>query len=294
MLLCGGLVPYFNAALPKSVLASPWMSWICYVPLACMAFAPYAVPKIIKRLITWPRIGYVATPGELKLTQLLLLMLFGGALGLCIGSLLILAVQTLEYMGGAGSFESRMVFHHAVIIAVCIPLVIFLWPKVITKPKPFPTAYDASVICQMPLGKQTMKTVKFILIFQFIATPALLGALVFWLACASKSVLHRVELHWPQLMALSIIVVANAALFLMGNAVVLKQYKWKRAFPLLLVLAPFAVAFTLPYAASQSQPMLELFPPPVMLCTGFIWFASGALTLLAFVHHNPLPSAEPA
>ena len=49
------LVPYFNAVVPKSLWASAWTAWIGYLPLICAAFAPYGIPKIVKRFITWPR-----------------------------------------------------------------------------------------------------------------------------------------------------------------------------------------------------------------------------------------------
>ena len=52
--------PYLNAVLPKSVWMSIWTSWIGWLPLFCAALAPLGVPKLIQRLITWPRAGYVA------------------------------------------------------------------------------------------------------------------------------------------------------------------------------------------------------------------------------------------
>src|SRR5215471_7558849 len=58
MLLCAGLVPYFNAAMPTAFWSSPWLAYTAYLPLLCMAFAPFAIPKLIKRFITWPRTGY--------------------------------------------------------------------------------------------------------------------------------------------------------------------------------------------------------------------------------------------
>src|SRR5512143_1605694 len=72
-MLCFGLVPYFNAVVTKATWFSSWTAWVCFLPLLCGAFAPYGVPKLIKRFITWPRTGYVANPNDLKLKQLVML-----------------------------------------------------------------------------------------------------------------------------------------------------------------------------------------------------------------------------
>jgi hypothetical protein len=83
-LLCFGWVPYLNAVLPKSIWASPWTAWISYLPMICLicaGFAPYGIPRMIMRFITWPRTGYVVNPNDVKLIQLVMLMVFGAALG---------------------------------------------------------------------------------------------------------------------------------------------------------------------------------------------------------------------
>src|SRR5690349_19093774 len=61
-LLLFSLGPYCNAVLPTSIWMSRWTSWIGFLPLYSAAFAPFAIPKLVQRLITWPRAGYVANP----------------------------------------------------------------------------------------------------------------------------------------------------------------------------------------------------------------------------------------
>ncbi len=299
MLLCSGLVPYINAALPKAVWASSWISWLAYLPLICMALAPYAVPKLIKKFITWPRTGYVANLNEVKLIQLVMLMVFGLALGFSLTLPFVLISDIRGLLSQAGPHGGvRKVILHGIQLVVCAVLVVYLGRKTIKKRQPLPAAYDAALINQglkqTASGRKQLRVVWSTMVLMFVGIPILLGGLVLGLVYLSKSAIPHTEIHWTQVAALSFMVVSNAALFLMGNAVAIKQHPWKWLALATLVIGPVVVAFTVPYSPARPElvPILELFPPPVTLFIGLVWFLSGGITLISFIVHNPLPSAE--
>jgi hypothetical protein len=298
MVLCSGLVPYFNAALPKSVWTSAWTAWIGYLPLICMGFAPYAVPRMIKRFITWPRTGYVANPNDVTLLQLVMLMIFGLALGFSITLPFRLVADIREFTNQHG--DIRSIILHGIQVFVCAGLSVYLGRKVIKKPRPLPAAYDAALINeglrQTAAGRKGLRLVKFNLLLIFIGFPILVGGFVFWLWYLSESVMRHTEIQWTQMGALSFLVATNAILYLMGNGIAIKQHWWKWLALAIMLIGPIVVASAIPSAAIQPEltPILKLFPPPVMLFLGLVWFLSGATTLLLFIRHNPLPSAETA
>jgi hypothetical protein len=299
-LLCGGLVPYFNALLPKSVWASWWTVWIGYLPLLCLGFAPYGIPKMIKRFVTWPRTGYVANPGDLKLIQLVMLMGFGGALGYCLVTPFILVSEIREAMSRPGVHrELYGIIWHGIKLAVCATLAVYLGRKTISKRRPLPAAYDAALINRglkhTAAGRMTLRTVKFTLLLMFLGIPILAGGVVCGLIYLNKSILRHTELDWPQVGMLSLLVAPNAILFLMANAVAIKQHRWKWLLLASMLIGPVVVAPAIPYPAVKLRLLsgMESFPP-VLLSLGLVWFLSGAATLVSFIRHHPLPPAEAA
>lgn len=300
MLLCAGLVPYFNAAMPKAFWSSPWLAWMSYLPLLCMAFAPFAIPKLIKRSITWPRTGYFANPNELKLKQLLMLMVFGLALGFLVTRPMQLIWDIRELSNPPGPTEphigggARGVILHGIELLICAALVLYLGRKVIRKRQPLPAAYDAAILAQSTLGRKGLRQVKTVLFLLFIGVPLLLGGLVFGVIYLSKAVMSHTEIHWSHLGVLSFFLATNAILYLMGNGVAIKQYRWKWLVLVILLVGPIVAAPAIPYPPIKPElaATLDLFPPGALLFLGVAWFLSGAATLILFIRHNPLLEAE--
>ena len=94
---------------------------------------------------------------------------------------------------------------------------------------------------------------------------------------------------------LSLLVAPNAILYLMANAVAIKQHQWKWLMLAIILIGPVVVAPAIPYPAVKLQLLsgMESFPP-VILSMGLVWFLSGAATLISFIRHNPLPPTEAA
>jgi len=267
-----------------------------------MAFAPYAIPKLVKRFITWPRIGYFASPNEVKLKQLLMLMVFGLVLGFVITRPIQLVWDIRElsnppsqpgpHIGGG----TRGTILHGAELVIGAALTFYLGRKVIRKRPPPPTAYDAPLLKQTAAGRKQLRLVKFTLFAIFLGIPVLLCGLVFGVMYLSKAVMSHSEMHWPQLGALSFLLATNAVLYLMANGVALKQHRWKWLVLVVLLIGPIVVAPLVPNPAVKPElaPILQLFPPSALLFIGLAWFLSGAATLILFIRDNPLPSAETA
>jgi hypothetical protein len=301
-IVCCGLVPYLNAMLPRSVWTSGWTGWIGFLPLACAAFAPYGIPKIIKRFITWPRTGYVVNPNDVTLIQLVMLMGFGLALGLCLTMPFILASEIRDVISHPGAqHDAQAIMLHSGELLVCATLAVYLARKTLRKRRPpLPTAYDSLQIkhrfAQTASGRKVLRGVKLTLLLLFLGTPVLAGALVFGLIYLVKSVTSRAELSLPQIGVVTLFVATNALLYLMCNAVAIKRYRWKWLVLALMVLGPMGMGWIVPWPAVQPQltPVVQLFPPQAMLSIGFAWCLSGIAALILFVRHHPLPAADAA
>lgn len=297
-ILLSGLGPYLNTLLIQSRWFSVWTSWIGFLPLLAGAFAAYAVPKMIKRFITWPRTGYVTTPNEPKLAHLVLLMIFGGALGFAINLTFILTSQihrALNQSGAGGDIHSIVL--NGVKLLVCVAVTIYLGPKVISKPKPVSAAYDAKLITeglkQTASGRRQLRLVKGALLGLFIGLPLLVFGVVFGLMYWSKRATRHAEIHWSQLGMPCFLVATNVALYFMGSGVVLKPNRWKWCVVPAMLLVPVLVAPAIPQPVIPGS-MTTIFNPvlPVMLCLGGVWLLSGAITLALFMRRNPVPSAD--
>jgi hypothetical protein len=310
-LLCFGLSHYFVASLPKSVFVSSWTSWITFLPLACAAFAPYAIPKVIKRHITWPRTGYVANTYDLKLTQLLMLMGFGLALGTCLS----LPFVIISEIGRVDSGPGPRVQLHTIILdgikfLVCAILAVYLGGKLIRKPAPVPSAYDASAITQglrqTAMGRRRLRVVKFASYAFLFGAPLIVCAVAFGLMYLSKGTVGTPEgtllrnnvmgrfaqIRWSQLGMPSFLVGANTMLYFMASGVLLKQNAWKWLMVVTMLVGTVLIAPLIPYHETQPALVPILAPlPPVMLALGFTWLLSGTITLILFVRRNPFPVA---
>jgi hypothetical protein len=297
-LLLFGSVSYLNAVLSESVWTSSWTAWIGYLPLICAGFAPYGVPRMIKRIITWPRTGYVANSNDIKLIQLVMIMVFGAALGfsLVLPFILVSEIRRAISQPGAHS-DLHSIILHSIKLVVCTTLAVYLGRKTIRKRQPLPAAYDAALINQglreTAAGRNRLRVVKFTMLLMFVGIPILVCGVVFGLMYLDKSVMRHMEIQWPQLGILSFLVATNAILYLMGNGIAIKQHRWKWLVLPIMLIGPIVIAPAIPYPAVKPEliPILEPFPP-VMLSLGLVWFLSGAASLMSFIRHNPLPPAE--
>lgn len=300
-MFCLGLVPYINPLLPKSMWASWWTAWIGFLPLICGVFAIYGIPKLVKRFVTWPRTGYVANPGEVKLTQLVMLMVFGAALGLSLTMPFILVSEIREAISRqSATGDMPRILRHGVQLLVCATVAIWLGRKTITKRRPpVPMAYDAAVITQglkqTPAGRTSLRTVKFTMLLLFAGIPIVVFGVAFGLMYLSKAVIHHAEIEWSQWGVAGFLVAANALLYLMCNAAAIRQQWWKWLVLAVMLVGPIMVAPLIPHPPIQTVTLPILEPIlPVMLCAALVWVLSGAATVVWFIRHNPLPAAEAA
>jgi hypothetical protein len=299
-LLCFGMVAYLNPILPKSVWASWWTAWIGYVPLLCAVFAVYGIPKLVKHFITWPRTGYVALPNEVKLRQLILLMIFGGALGFSLVMPFILFFEIQDAIRHTGPQSGLpTIIWQSVKLLLCLALVIFLGRKVITRRRPLPpAAYDNEQIkqafSQTPEGRKILVGVRLSLTVLFVVLPLLALGLMIGIFHLSRGLIRISEFHWPQLGLMGLFLAANAMMYLMSNALGIKQQWWKWLVLALMIVGPIGVLATVPYPAfpPEMKPVLELFPHQVMLFLGLAWMLSGLISLICFVRQHPLPAPE--
>ncbi len=296
--LCCGLTPYFNALVMKSGWFSGWTSWIAFLPLIGAAFAPYAVPRMIKRFITWPRTGYVANPNDMKLIQLVMLMVFGCALGIGIVQVILLVVQAQETFGqpGAHSDLHKSTLRGITLVASA-SLAMYLGRKVIRKRPPLPAAYDAVLIAQglkqTAAGRKIHRGVRCTLVVVFLGVPMLVFGIAFGLMYWSKGLMRLTEIHWSELGMPSFLVATNALLYLMGSGVMLKRHRWKWLVLAVMLVMPILVAPAIPYPATKPELTTILTPlPPMFLCIGSVWFLSGAITLIVFMRQNAPAAAE--
>lgn len=299
-LLCAGFGTYFSVALTHSRWFSGWTSWIGFLPLLMAAFAPYAVPKIIQRFITWPRTGYVANPNEITLGYLIRLMIFGGAVGGCLGLLFTIGYQALNPVnhGRPGADTTKFVWA-GIKFLVCLGVVVYLGPKVIRKRRPLPAAYDAAIINsalrQTPAGRSQLRLVKVVIFAMFAGIPICVFGCVIGLALWNRSLLQRTELQGPQVVMASFLVATNALLYIMGGGLALKPNRWKWLLLPVMILAPILLAPVIPNPATgPSVPVIFQGMSPVMLCLGAVWFLSGLIALAIFVRANPLPQPTEA
>ena len=297
-LLCLSLVPYFNALLPKSVWTSWWASWIGYLPLICGAFAPYAVPKTVKRFITWPRTGYVVTLHDIKLAQLVMLMIFGAALGVSLSLPFILASEIHAAMSQTGPHtDLQTMIRQAIDVLLSAAVAVYLGRKVIGKRSRLPGAHEAALINQelgrTAAGRKCLRLVRSTLFVMMVVIPLLVCGLVFGLVCLSSSVMRRTEFDWSQLGIASFLVGTSAILYLQGNAVAIKQHRWKWLMVVALLIGPIFVAPFIPIPARETE-LISIFEqlPPVMMSIALVWLLSGTATLIGFVRHNSIPLNE--
>jgi hypothetical protein len=298
-MICLGSGPYFNLFLPRLIQISPWLSWFNFLPFLGAALGPYAITKLIKRCVTWPRTGYVATPGEITLRQLILLIFYSLVLGttLALPFVLGMEIYATHQRPELSDVTSRIVWH-SIELVVGLAVLIGLRHKVV-RPRPvMPTAYDAAIInqqlMQTPTGRQVVRSIKYGLPAMFGGAVLVLGGLAYALFRWHRAPAY-LEASWPELAVLGFLVGMNALLYLMGNGATIGQYRWKWLVLVVLLLAPAAVAPWIPNppAVPISISLLQ-HVPPVMLTVGFVWCLSGITTLAVFIWRHPLLPPEVA
>lgn len=298
-MICLSGAPYFSLLLPRLIQISPWLSWCNFLPFLGAVFAPYAVPKLIKRTVTWPRTGYVATPGEITLRQLLGLIGYSLVLGTTLALPFVLGMELYNshQRPALADATSRIVWHSIEFI-VGLAVVIGFRHKVV-RPRPVaPTAYDATIInqqlMQTPTGRQVVRSIKYGLPVMFGGVALLLGGLAYALFRWHRAPAY-LDASWTELAVLGFLVGMNALLYLMGNGATIGQYRWKWLALAVLLLAPAAVSPWIPEPPSVpiSIPLLQ-HVPPVMLVLGMVWSLSGITTLAVFIWRHPLLPPEVA
>jgi hypothetical protein len=298
-ILLGSSVPYMVAALPKWVFASAWSSWISYLPGLAMCFAPFAIPRAVNQWITWPRIGYAANPNEVKFVFLIKVMLLGLALGVGMSTLMILGVTLQNGLRPALAQEGwRHLLWQATKVLLSVAAAIYLGRKVITKRRPMPSAYDASVfnkgLAQTPGGRKVLRNVKFGILLLFVGLPVTVIGIVFCVIRMAGSTTVHADRNWRELTMLTVIVASNALLYLMINGAAIRRYKWKWLLLPVMLIAPLFANAIIPVPPMQFDLTNVRSSIPVMVVIGMLWFLSGAITLAVFMWQNPLPEEQTA
>ncbi|MGZ4972689.1 MAG: hypothetical protein ACXWDN_08015, partial [Limisphaerales bacterium] len=107
--LAGTLSIYLGSLQPRP----PWVSSISWVLLATMCLAPLLVPKLVKRLITWPRSGYVALdPKNTRLAR---------TMGLVLGAVFAIGFSIL----GIAERQHSSLTTKAIVAAFAVVLLLF-------------------------------------------------------------------------------------------------------------------------------------------------------------------------
>lgn len=80
-------------------------------------------------------------------------------------------------------------------------------------------------------------------------------------------------------------IVSNTIMYLMMNAVSIREHRWKWLLLILIALGPLGIAYLIP------GNYIEMFRP-MGLFLGLLWFASGAVTLFWFLRHHQSTAPE--
>jgi hypothetical protein len=78
---------------------------------------------------------------------------------------------------------------------------------------------------------------------------------------------------------LAIMVSSGAILYLMMNAISIREHRWKWLLLVILALGPLVICYLVPGSFIEVS-------PPVMLFLGLVWFMSGGATLVSFARHT--------
>lgn len=84
---------------------------------------------------------------------------------------------------------------------------------------------------------------------------------------------------------LAVFIVSNAIMYLMMNAVSIREHRWKWLLLILIALGPLGIGYFVP------GNYIEMFRP-LGLFLGLLWFASGAVTLFWFLRHHQSSASE--
>lgn len=78
---------------------------------------------------------------------------------------------------------------------------------------------------------------------------------------------------------------SNAILYLMFNAVSIREHRWKWLLFVLIALGPLGICWLVPGGYVEVS-------RPVMLFLGLVWLFSGGVTLISFIRHTQRPVLE--
>ena len=296
-ILLGGSGAYIAAVWPKWIFASLWSSWVSYLPLVAMCFAPYAIPRAINQWITWPRIGYAVNRNEVKLGYLIKMMFFGLALGETMATIFMLGLLLQAGLRPALAHEGwRHLLWQATKLLLAAAAAIYLGRKVITKRRPMPSAYDASVfnkgLAQTADGRKLLRNVKFGMLLLVVGLPVAVGGIVLCVIRMANSTTVHADRDWRELTMLTVLVASNALLYLMINGAAIRRYKWKWLLLPVILIVPFFANAIIPDPPMKFDLTNVRSLSPVMIAIGILWFLSGTLTLAVFMRQNPLPEEQ--
>ena len=291
--LSAALTVYIGSIRPLPTWSAPVDTALFIV----MVLSPLLLPKLIKRFVTWPRTGYVALDQKSKGARMgrnlgFVLGLLGGV-GL---SLLAIAERQKGFLSPKGIVAGLL---------AALLLVFAFWCRWLKKDlneikiqQPILPAVapenagdrSQSAVVTERLRKRIGLSVFAVVLGIFVVVPCVFGAVVYWwLHLAVKNPAH---LNLSQTIIALMVFVANPLLYLMLNAVLLKEQVWKWFGFAALALGPLTMVTLFPEIWNKAQNSDIALPHGVLFLIASVWLTSGGATLLLYLRHNPRRSDE--
>jgi len=308
MCACFGISSYVTLLAPSPTVWWHGVQWLFFV---CGALGPLLAPKIIKRLLTFPRTGYVAyQKGKAFWLTIVTSVVIGAAVSVWVARHVTLAMRgaTVARPASAapvvGVTPGQLL---ALFVLICLTagvFVIYLVERARQKGRPAGGAAElppsvAAVLIKWgqelgalqfwfrggKLQRRTTTSVKILILFYGIML--LLAAPILGLIYLSELVAHPGAASFTRMELLALFVPCNAILYLMMVASGLKEHAWKLPWCGLLVFGSLAVGVFLPANFIGGS-------RPLLLFLGMVWLGSGLATLFSYLRRAPVPDAAEA
>lgn len=287
--LSGALSIYVGSLRPRPA----WVSPVSWVLMLTMCLAPLLIPKLVKKFITWPRSGYVAfDPKKTRLARTSGLVL-GAVIGAGLAMLWVAERQHSSIKGIVAALAGVLVLW---VVFACFRVkkecdTAFAGQQPVVPPSIAAKVTEPPVTVPNEKMKRQIRISLFAtLLAIFVIAPCVFGGIIYcWLHFALN---HHARLNLTQQISTMMALICNPLLYLMINAVAVKDYKWKWIGFALLALGPLTIVTVLPEVWEElSKPNVAV-PNTLSFFISAVWLISGALTLALFMIRHPKTQAS--